>query len=254
MDTYLEDWEQGAIWALVWKYIVYGLLGTAVTFSLAHFLISQGWGHSFDTTLYFLPWAVVLVLGTFSAFHQGVVDEFLNVTGYKSLEEAAAKEKNIPVPGVLMESWEKSYAIFITFRLILLSIFGTFALYGFVISINVVEHPYFSLGMVFTPWLFFFIWGASCAYHDGVIAHRRHLRGRRNSDRRLGPRRDLKTIIEEGKAPVKKKAVAKKKPSAKKQVAVKKVAPAKKKAPVKKKVTAKKKPAVKKKAKKTAKK
>lgn len=186
-DEYpLESWEKKAIASLTLKFLAAGALGTIVCLLVARVLQNIGWGFGINTDLLFIPWAVILVLGTSTAFHRGVVDEYQNVTGTKgSMDTGNVK---VPYPA-LMENWEKEAVKKLTLRMILVAVVGTFALIGLDTVLKEMGLISLPSSFLFVPWAISWVMGASTAYRKGVIANRRRLRGRRELDRRLGPRR-----------------------------------------------------------------
>ena len=66
-----EDWQQHHINALTLKMIFAATIGTAVAFALTYALKLS----NIDSSLLFIPWGIVLVLGISKAFQEGVLAE-----------------------------------------------------------------------------------------------------------------------------------------------------------------------------------
>lgn len=189
LDEYpIEPWEKKAIRSLTLSFLGAGALGTVVCLLVAQVLQILQWGHGISADILFVPWAVVLVLGTSTAFHRGVIDEYKNVTGTKGPTDIG--NLKVPYPA-LMENWEKEAVKKLTLYLIFYAVIGTLALIG----VNTVFKEMGVINLpstfIFVAWAISWVFGASAAYRKGVLANRRRLRGRRETDRRLGPRRQV---------------------------------------------------------------
>lgn len=173
------------------KYLAAGVAVTIFFALAASYLSNLGWSRGFEQTFYFLPWAAVLVLGIAAAFHKGARDEYVEATGFRNAEDAAGNDLNLPYPSATLEDWEREAIFPYTLKLIVYSAIGSLAFYGFV-SIggwthNALFHPF----ILFAPWIVALSFGIAEAYMMGVSINRRRLRGRRDVDRRNGPRRKV---------------------------------------------------------------
>lgn len=173
------------------KYLLTGLLVTVFFMGMTHYLFDFGWTRGFERVFYFLPWAVVLVMGISAAFHAGVRDEYIAATGYHTEDEARNNPLNLPFPTDALDEWERNIVFPYILKLILISCFGSLAFYGFIALGNWTDNTMIHPLILFGPWIVTLSFGIANSYMMGVVANRRRLRGRRDADRRHGPRRKV---------------------------------------------------------------
>jgi hypothetical protein len=183
------DYNRPKLISLFARYVLIAAAMTLFFMFFTGYLFEYGWDEGFEHVLYFLPWAIALVFGIAASFHQGVVDEYIEATGFKNEEEAKGNDLNLPFPAPTLDEWERAIIFPYTLKLIIFSAFASLAFYGFVelgqFAASELFHPF----VLFMPWLVAMSFGIGDAYMQGVAAHRKRLRGRREVDRRHGPRR-----------------------------------------------------------------